>query len=165
MQKDMVTLHPNSSRLQNHEVAAVAVVCIDFRNYNLNATTADESERRAVRKFLGTTNVEFVPFAGASGVFITLANITHGKEYAKFALGVAINKHKAKKLLLTNHTECGAYAAGGYDKFETAEEEKAFHIQELLKAKNQAAEWFPDVEIVLGFMTVDGDRVVVEPVE
>ena len=70
-------------------------------------------------------------------------------------IGISVNLHHPERLILTNHTDCGAY--GGSAKFASHEEELAFHREELRKAKIHAAQKFPDLQIELVIVDkVDG---------
>lgn len=58
---------------------------------------------------------------------------------------ISIKLHHPEKLILTNHTDCGAY--GGSSKFSSHEEEIIFQKNELSKAKMIAKEKFPQLGI------------------
>lgn len=58
---------------------------------------------------------------------------------------ISMDLHQPKKLILTNHTDCGAY--GGSKKFSSHDEELDFHKNELKKAKLVAREKFPELEV------------------
>lgn len=58
---------------------------------------------------------------------------------------ISIKLHKPEQLILTNHTDCGAY--GGSTKFKSHEEEISFHHNELKAAKIIAKEKFPQLKI------------------
>lgn len=47
-------------------------------------------------------------------------------------LDLAIDKHKVSKIVLVNHTDCGAY--GGSGQFKNLNDEIRFHVEELKKA-------------------------------
>ena len=57
----------------------------------------------------------------------------------------SIKLHNAKKLILTNHFDCGAY--GGSENFHSREEEISFQEKELRQAKIFAQEEFPKLKI------------------
>ena len=60
-------------------------------------------------------------------------------------IGISVKLHHPERLILTNHTDCGAY--GGSKKFATHEEELVFHREELRKAKIWAEQKFPELKI------------------
>jgi len=60
-------------------------------------------------------------------------------------IDISIRLHKPERLILTNHTDCGAY--GGSAKFGSHEEELEFHRNELAAAKKIAEERFPQLKV------------------
>lgn len=144
----MTTLHPESKRLQKHEVEAVAIECMDHR------FVTGDADRKAIRAALGTDDVEFIQIAGGAGCFASIDGTVKAAAHAKVSLDVAIGKHHAKKILLTNHTECGAYGLAGFAS-DTALEEEKFHETELAKAAEAVRGMYPGVEVLAGFVTVD----------
>ncbi|MEI6843612.1 MAG: carbonic anhydrase [bacterium] len=60
-------------------------------------------------------------------------------------IGISVKLHHPERLVLTNHTDCGAY--GGSNKFTSHDEEIAFHTEELHKAKVIAQEKFPELKV------------------
>ncbi len=58
---------------------------------------------------------------------------------------ISIKLHHPERLILTNHTDCGAY--GGSKKFASHNEEISFHKEELSRAKKIAEEKFPQLKI------------------
>lgn len=61
------------------------------------------------------------------------------------SIKVSVELHGAKRIILTNHLDCGAY--GGSKAFESTEEEIDFHKLELEKAANIVKETFPELTI------------------
>lgn len=68
-------------------------------------------------------------------------------------IGISIKLHNSKKIVLTNHIDCGAY--GGSTKFQTKEEEISFHKNELLEATKILKENFPEMIIETEFISKD----------
>lgn len=116
--------------------------------------TGGDGDRKAIRRALATDKVEFIQIAGGSGGIASIDDTVRCSEHAHVALSVALQKHHAKRILLTNHTECGAYAMAGHS-FQTAEKEREYHVSELKKARDRVKTWYPDMEVLAGFMTVD----------
>ena len=58
---------------------------------------------------------------------------------------VSIDLHQPKRLILTNHTDCGAY--GGSSRFQSKAEEIGFHQTELQQAKAIAQAKFPQLQV------------------
>ena len=72
-------------------------------------------------------------------------------------IGISIKLHHPHKLILTNHTDCGAY--GGSKKFKSNNEELEFHKEELRKAKKIITETFPDLSVETELFTLNGEKV------
>jgi len=72
-------------------------------------------------------------------------------------IGISIKLHHPHKLILTNHTDCGAY--GGSKKFRSHEDEVTFHKSELEKAQKIIKEKFPDMSIKTELFTLKGEKV------
>ena len=73
-------------------------------------------------------------------------------------IGISIKLHHPHKIILTNHTDCGAY--GGSKKFKSHEEEIDFHKGELMRAKKIVEEKFPDFLVETELFTLNGEKVV-----
>ena len=65
--------------------------------------------------------------------------------------------HHPHKLILTNHTDCGAY--GGSEKFRSIEEEIKFHKSELVKAEEIIKDKFPNLPVTAELFTLNGEKV------
>ena len=64
--------------------------------------------------------------------------------------------HHAKKLVIVNHQDCGAYGGSKVFNGDEAAEEN-FHKEELKKAKAKILQKYPDLEIILVYVKlVDG---------
>lgn len=145
--------------MDQHDAEAVGILCMDFR------FTEDNLDREAVRKAFGLRKIDFLGLAGSAGCAASIDDVVKCAEHARIAIGVAMEKHHTDNVILTNHTECGAYGLAGHS-FETIQEEKDFHVRELRLAKAKVLEWYPTANVMLAFVTVDeGDNVVAEVVE
>ena len=73
-------------------------------------------------------------------------------------IDVPVNLHHAKKIVIVNHQDCGAY--GGSRQFkEDGDAEQRFHEKELKKAKEKILAKYPDREVVLVYARlVDGNE-------
>lgn len=72
-------------------------------------------------------------------------------------IGIAIKLHHSKRIILTNHMDCGAY--GGSSKFKSKTEEIGFHKKELAKAKKIIKAKFPSLVVKTEFLTMDGSKI------
>jgi carbonic anhydrase len=65
--------------------------------------------------------------------------------------------HKVREVVISNHTDCGAYNSAG--PFSSFEEECRFHVEEMKKAKDLISVKFPSLKVrmVLGKIMPDGN--------
>jgi len=71
-------------------------------------------------------------------------------------IGVPCELHHAKKIVIVNHEDCGAY--GGSAKFESSEEEQKFHEEELEKAKAKLVDKYPEKEYILVYARLADEK-------
>lgn len=128
-----------------HNCEAVVLTCIDFRFWR--------ETLEFVEKELGLLSFDFPSLPGSAKA---INECMKDEDVALSCIGVPINLHHAKKVVIVNHQDCGAY--GGSKKFNGDDEaEQKFHEEELKKAKAKILEKFPDKEIVLVYAKlVDG---------
>src|SRR3989344_6384455 len=112
-----------------HSCQAIIVTCIDFRLQEYIDNWID-------KKFIPKT-FDRVAFAG--GV-LNLDTVLK-------QIGIAVNLHHIKKVVLINHEDCGAYGKTG-----TPEK----HEQDLKKAEIKIKKLFPDLEVNLYYLHLDG---------
>lgn len=62
-------------------------------------------------------------------------------------IGISIELHKAEKVIIFHHSDCGAYAREY--KFSSPKEEKEKQMEDMLEAKKIILEKYPNVEIFL----------------
>jgi carbonic anhydrase len=117
-----------------HSCEAVVLCCIDFRFWKETAEFAENE--------LGLTDFDFPSLPGGAKA------INESNDLAFACISVPCDLHHAKKIVIVNHEDCGAY--GGSAKFNNdAEVEQKFHEEELKKAKNIILEKYPDKEVIL----------------
>jgi hypothetical protein len=61
-------------------------------------------------------------------------------------IGVSVDLHQAKKIILFHHSDCGAYALDY--KFGSSEEEKEKQMEDMKKAKEIIIKKYPRAEVV-----------------
>ena len=128
-----------------HDCEAVVLTCIDFRFWK---ETVEFVENQ-----LGIKSYDFPSLPGAAKAI----NESNGEDLAMSCISVPINLHHAKKIVLVNHADCGAY--GGSKKFNgDSEAEQKFHEAELRKAKDKIFEKYPDKEYVLVYAKLTDDQ-------
>lgn len=75
------------------------------------------------------------------------------------SIKVSVELHGAKRIILTNHLDCGAY--GGSKAFESTEEEIDFHKLELEKAAKIVKEMFPELAVEEVIVKYDKNKKVI----
>jgi len=61
-------------------------------------------------------------------------------------IGISVEIHQAKRIVLFHHSDCGAYALDY--KFSSTEEEKEKQLEDMKKVKATILEKYPEVEVV-----------------
>lgn len=124
-----------------HNCKALLIHCMDFRII------------KSMREYLSKNNLlgdcDVISVAGGIKSLLSPKNPTD-RDFILGQIEVSLNLHKIQKVIISNHTDCGAYKdAGPFDSFK---EECAFHIEEMSKAKNLILSKFTGlkVEMVLG---------------
>ncbi|MFA5872000.1 MAG: carbonic anhydrase [Parcubacteria group bacterium] len=132
-----------------HECEAVVLACIDFRFWK-------ETEE-FIGQEMGIKTYDFPKLPGAAKA---INDCLSEVDVAMKCIGVPCDLHHVKRIVIVNHTDCGAY--GGSSQFNgDAEAEQKFHESELKKAKEKVLKEFPDREVVLIYAKLvdDGESV------
>lgn len=132
--------------MKGHKNVSVLVSCIDFRFW--------PQALPVLQKKYGALDL-IVLAGGAKNIASPLEK--EDKTAIMENIGISIKLHNAKKIILTNHADCGAY--GGSSKFKSSAEEQSFHIKELVKAKKIIRKHFPRHKIETIFIAKEGNRV------
>ncbi len=140
-------MHP-SRILSLHTVETVVVNCIDFR--------FREGAVRALKDAFGITAYDEIKLAG--GAKNLSMPVKEGRREAVCDdVALAIGAHRATRVVLLNHENCGKYASEGHA-FDDSKKEHAFHAEELRRAGAQVRARHPRAEVLLGFLSVDSDE-------
>lgn len=114
-----------------------------------------------LRQFLDekglTGDCDLVSLAGAAKSIVDPLAPEHRPTLLS-QIELAVKLHHISKLILMNHTDCGAY--GGAAAFASPEAEHAKHVEELQAAKTVVLEQFPHLEVVLVLASLQEDRTV-----
>jgi carbonic anhydrase len=133
-----------------HTCDAAVLCCIDFRFWR--------ETLEFVEKEMGIKTFDFPSLPGAAKAINECVN---DADLAMQCIGVPCNLHYAKKIVVVNHEDCGAY--GGSAKFNGDQDaEQKFHEEELRKAKGIINEKFPEQEVVLVYARLADDKENVE---
>lgn len=127
-----------------HSCEAAVFCCIDFRYWRETV--------EFVEKELGIKSFDFPSLPGSAKAI----NECTGGDITMSCADVPCNLHHAKKMVVVNHEDCGAY--GGSSKFQNSEEEQRFHESELKKAKEKLLAKYPDKEIILVYAKLVDDQ-------
>jgi carbonic anhydrase len=112
-----------------HVSDSCVVCCIDFRFQKHIRKFADE--------YLKNKTFDLIGFAGASKSL----DIILGQ------LDISVRLHQIKQVVLIHHEECGAYGA---------ESTLERHAEDLKKAKNAILAKWPNLQVGLFYMKLDG---------
>jgi len=115
--------------MSNHTCDAIVVACIDFRFQKYIRKFTDEH--------LSGKLFDLVGFAGASKELDTIMN----------QIDISARLHSINQVVLIHHEECGAYGA---------ESTPERHAQDLQKAKDAILARFPNMQVDLYYMKLDG---------
>lgn len=128
-----------------HACEAVVLTCIDFRFWRPTL--------EFIEKELAIKSYDFPSLPGAAKA---INSCSDDSEVPMQCVSVPCNLHHAKKLVIVNHQDCGAY--GGSKKFKGDEQaEEKFHEAELMKAKMKILENYPDLQVILVYAKLVDD--------
>ena len=122
-----------------HNCDAVVLACIDFRFWKETMKFAEEE--------LGIKTYDFPKMPGSAKAINECQNEV---DVPMKCIGVPCDLHHAQKIVIVNHTDCGAY--GGSKEFKgDSEAEQKFHEGELQKAKEKILKYYPGKEVILAY--------------
>lgn len=122
----------------SHTCKNLLIRCMDFR---LN----DELARWIEESGVLSGGYDIISLAGAAK-----ALADGSKEVKDFMFGniaVSTGLHKAEKIVICHHSDCGAYAKS-YE-FNSPAEEKKKQIEDMKKSRTAILEKYPNIEIAL----------------
>jgi carbonic anhydrase len=128
-----------------HHCEAVVLTCIDFRFWKETV--------QFVENELEIKTFDFPSLPGSAKAI----NESNDETFVFGCISVPVELHHAKKIVIINHQDCGAY--GGSAKWSGDEKaEQEFHGQELKKAKEKILAKYPDKEIILIYAKLVDDK-------
>lgn len=132
-----------------HACEAVVLACIDFRFWRETMQFVDEK--------LGIKSYDFPKLPGAAKAI----NEAKDGEISFSCMSVPCDLHHVEKIVLVNHSDCGAY--GGLKKFEgDLAAEAEFHISELKKARDIINAKYPGKKVILVFAKLVDEQTAIE---
>lgn len=114
----------------SHTCEALIIHCIDFR---LHPQLASE-----LPQMLGIKSFDL---AGAAGAAKNLLTDGPARDFALSQIEISSELHQIGKVVLVNHTDCGAYG-GSFP----CEDDK--HIEDMRRAAEVIGERFPRLEVI-----------------
>ncbi len=125
--------------LMSHTCKTLLIRCMDFR---LNNEMIKWIKRSTL--FDGK-NFDLISLAGATKDLVS-DDYKISENFMKH-IAVSIELHKAEKIIIFHHSDCGAYAKDY--KFSSPEEEKKRQTKDMLEAKRTILRKYPETEIFL----------------
>ena len=144
-----------SAKAENHSAQALVLSCIDFRFLKSELSFLAE-------KNLGN-QYDWTALAGAS---LALAGFPHPADTVAFwdQLDLSYRLHHINKVIILDHQDCGAYATIiDWDLSEYPERELQVHADYLNQAYWAIRDRYPDLNIELYFVTLNGSVKAVFP--
>ncbi|MDQ1284458.1 MAG: hypothetical protein QG620_806 [Patescibacteria group bacterium] len=132
-----------------HSCDAVVLTCIDFRFWR--------ETLEFVEKELDIKTFDFPSLPGAAKA---INDCLSDGDLAFQCIGVPCELHHAKKIVIVNHEDCGAY--GGSGKFDGDQDaEQKFHEEELWRAKAKLIDKYPGKEYILVYARLadEGEKI------
>lgn len=118
-----------------HHCNNAAVFCVDYRYADLT------------KKFLtGLFETAYFDSHVWPGAAKKIVDSSTQEEYLS-NIAVSADLHSVERIVLINHTDCGAY--GGKEAFENIDDERKKLTDDLRKARDIIKESFPSVEVKL----------------
>ncbi len=114
---------------------AVVLTCIDFRFW--------KETLNFIENELGIKSFDFPSLPGSAKAI----NESEGDDLAMKCISVPFDLHDAKKVVIVNHGDCGAY--GGAGEHESIEAEQEFHLEELKKAEKKILDKHREAQVIL----------------
>jgi len=137
-----------------HTCSTLVLHCIDFRLGN------------AIKEYLEKNNYlgdcDIVSVAGAAKNIASPAD-TSARVFVLNQIAISKRLHNISRVVLMNHTDCGAY--GGTSAFASDEAEKEHHRSEMMSARTIIHELHPELNISLALAHVAHDNVRIEAIE
>ena len=143
--------------LSQHKCRAVVVTCIDFR-------FAGARTSLAIEKAYGLHENEYdvIVLPGGAQNLTQFQLTAEYKGATRHALGIAIDLHNIRLVIVLSHQNCGALKAiGKAFSHEEADVEKEFHRILLLEAAGVVRGEWPRLAIEAGYLYVEESQQIV----
>lgn len=134
-----------------HTCELVVLCCIDFRFWRETMSFVDE---------LYGDSYDFPKLPGSAKAI----NESKEGDLAQICVDVPCNLHGVKKIIVVNHSDCGAYGGNSQFKGDRLAEQK-FHEKELQKAFDILNKKYLKQEVILVYARTTEDELKVEFIE
>lgn len=131
-----------------HDADAIAIFCMDFRY--------KDSIWNYLKEGLGISAFDVIGIAGSSKPLADPDDPAHSKTLLK-QIELSHKLHNIKKVILIDHSDCGAY--GGKKAFKDDAEEHKHHEEKLDKAEEIIKQAFPGLEVKKVYANLKEDNV------
>ncbi|MBU4453345.1 hypothetical protein L6259_00860 [Candidatus Parcubacteria bacterium] len=101
-------------------------------------------------------NCDFIAVAGGVKDLVSPEKPEH-RELLLKQVRISHDLHSMKRVILMNHTDCGAY--GGRAAFSSDHEERERHVTDMKNTASLIKESWPDIEIKIILAVMEGDRI------
>ncbi|MFC1612473.1 carbonic anhydrase [Patescibacteria group bacterium] len=130
----------------SHTCHNLLIHCMDFR---LQADIQNWAKEQGIEG-----DFDRVSVAGAGAAILAEDSRAYLEKHAELSQKL----HSAKRVIIMNHTDCGAY--GGHSAFQGENEEEQKHVSDMKKAAALIQTRWPELEIqlVLIKMTEEGNK-------
>ena len=140
---------PTSTAVAAGHTEALLLSCMDFR-------LMDEIEHYMSSERKLKNNYDHIVLAGAA-LGATTDKFPAWNQTFWQHLDVAIKLHNIKKVIVMDHRDCGAYKVIlGEDFSQNPKKETAAHTEQLQKLEKKVKEKYPELEVELLLMALDG---------
>lgn len=130
--------------MSSHKCGSLVLHCMDFRL------------GRAIHKYMEDNGLlgdsDLVSMAGAAKN-LSSPDESSDRDLVLRQIEISERLHGASRVILINHTDCGAY--GGHQAFTSSEEEIGKHKDELRNSKAIIEERFPDIKVQMVLLVME----------
>lgn len=131
----------------SHYCSTLIILCIDFR-------LPEDIYKYLKGKGL-SKDYDSLTFVGGVKSLVSPPN-PQVLDFILWEIGIPVEKHHIKQIILCNHTNCAAYES---EEFNSFEEECAFHVEEMKKARAIISSKYPGpkINLLLGKILPSGE--------
>lgn len=137
-----------------HTCSTLIINCMDFR---LQKPLIEFAESLGLKGDYDLISV------GGAGKSLASPKDSRDRDFLLEQIDISINLHKASKIIIAHHKDCGAY--GGSNNFGSDEEEKMQHFTDMKKSAEIIKEKYPEAQIELYYIDSLDDKWLFEKID